>query len=282
MIPATDFLVTRLPAIGSIQRFRKCRVRLWFLAQLNKDVFLCRTAVRWSFVPNVLKLAHAAVSNTVGSNIDHLVREPCHNIAIPYQEWSTNVEEHRSCHMQVSPIWQQYITDDLSLVAIDTRLHVSHKMTVREEMLFWNQIGKDSNHYWRPWGNLFEILVSWRQGNRFCKSLFYLSWEPLNIHMAFSWGSCPACPSLATQDLHSTCFDSSNCLYYPRASWTDASFRARDLILTFAPAALSQVAIQCASLFLVWPSTPLGTSICVPESLITLSSRSIMTAAHTA
>ena len=48
MIPATDFLVTGLPAIGSIQSFCKCRVRLWLLAQLNKDVFLCRTAVRWS------------------------------------------------------------------------------------------------------------------------------------------------------------------------------------------------------------------------------------------
>ena len=40
------------------------------------------------------------------------------------------------------------------------------------------------------------------------------------------------------------CFASANSLQYPLTSWTEASFRARGLILALVPAAFPQVAIQ--------------------------------------
>ena len=45
-------------------------------------------------------------------------------------------EEHRSCHLQISSVLQQYLVDDLLLVAIDTRHHDSYHKTVLEERLF--------------------------------------------------------------------------------------------------------------------------------------------------
>ena len=85
--------------------------------------------MRWSFVPSVPKLAHATVSNTARDSIDRLVWEPCHSYAVPCQGYSTSVGRHHSCHMQVSSVLQQYLADDLLLVAIDTRHHDSHHKT---------------------------------------------------------------------------------------------------------------------------------------------------------
>ena len=51
---------------------------------------------------------------------------------------------------------------------------------------------------------------------------------------------------------------------YPRTSWADASFRARNLIL-----ALPHVAIQRSNTSPVRPSTPLGTIFLLPKSSVT-------------
>ena len=40
------------------------------------------------------------VLNTARSSIEQIVWEPCKRYAVTCQEYSTNVEEHRSCHMQ--------------------------------------------------------------------------------------------------------------------------------------------------------------------------------------
>ena len=52
------------------------------------------SAVRRPIVPSIPELAHATVSNTVRSNIDHLLWEPCHNHTVPCQGCSTSVEVH--------------------------------------------------------------------------------------------------------------------------------------------------------------------------------------------
>ena len=44
--------------------------------------------------------------------------------------------EHRSCHMQVSSVLQQFLVDDLLLVAVGTQHHDSHHKTVFAERLF--------------------------------------------------------------------------------------------------------------------------------------------------
>ena len=107
VIPATDFPVAGLPAVGCSVFFQMLHPFVIAHA-IQKGRFQCRTAVRWSFVPSAPMLAHAADLNTARTNIDQLVSEPCHNCTVPCQECSTNVEEHRSCHMQVSLISRQY------------------------------------------------------------------------------------------------------------------------------------------------------------------------------
>ena len=92
--------------------------------------------MRWRFVTCVPKLAHGTVSNTVRSNIDQLVWKSYHRCVVLCQECSTIVEVHRSYHMQVSSILQQYVVDDLLLVAVGTQHHDSRHKTVFEERLF--------------------------------------------------------------------------------------------------------------------------------------------------
>ena len=82
-----------------------------------------------------------------------------HKCAVLCQECSTSVGRHRSCHMQVSSVLQQYVVDDLLLVAIDMRHQDSRHKTVLEERLFCNLC-------WLPDGNSSEILVLWKQRNR--------------------------------------------------------------------------------------------------------------------
>ena len=62
--------------------------------------------------------------------------------------------------MQVSPVLQQYMVDDLLLVAIDRRHHDSNHKIVLEGKLFRDQRGKDPNFCWLP------ILAWWTQENR--------------------------------------------------------------------------------------------------------------------
>ena len=118
-----------------------------------------------AFVPSVPELAHATVSNTVRGNIDQLVWEPCHNYAVPCQVCSTSVWGHSSCHMQVSSILQQYMVDDLLLVAIDTRHHDSHHKTVLEGRLFGINVKKIPTFAGCHLAT--HLLVLWKQGNRF-------------------------------------------------------------------------------------------------------------------
>ena len=89
-----------------------------------------RSAVRWPFVLSVPKLVHATVSNTTRSTIDQLVLESYHKCILLCQELCTIVEEHHSYHMQVSSIFQQYMVDDLLLVAVDIQHHDSHHKIV--------------------------------------------------------------------------------------------------------------------------------------------------------
>ena len=115
--------------------------------------------MRWPLVSSVPKLAHATADNTVRNSIDRLVWESYHKCVVLCQECSTSVGRHRSCHMQVSSVLQQYVVDDLLLVAIDIRHHDSHHKTVLEERLFCNLC-------WLPDGNSSEILVLWKKENR--------------------------------------------------------------------------------------------------------------------
>ena len=76
-----------------------------------------------------------------------------------------NIEVHHSYRVQVSSILQQYMVDDLLLVAVGTQRHDSHHKTVLEGRLFLDQCGKDPNFCWLPFGNSSEIQVQWKQEN---------------------------------------------------------------------------------------------------------------------
>ena len=301
MIPATDFLVTGLPAIGSIQSFCKCRVRLWLLAQLNKDVFLCRTAVRWSLrsqcsqtrsrdcVEYSRKQHRSPREGTLPQQLNTLSRmihERRGASFMPYAGFSNLA----AIYGEMTCLWWQLIHDftfhiirlSVKKCCFEIKLERFQPLLAALRQLIRNPGIVEAGESVLLVTILFVLGTSQYPYGLFLRKLPCLSVlmvstivrsnRPSVSLSSYQWNQEPL---LATPDSHSTCFDSSNCLYYPRASWTDASFRARDLILTFAPAASPQVAIQCTNLFLVWPSTPHGTSICVPESLISLSSRSI-------
>ena len=161
------------------------------LAHVHQWRFLlCRSAVRWPLVSSVLQLVCATAGKTVRNSIGRLVCEPCRGYAVVRQECSTSVWRHRSCHMQVSSVLQQYMVDDLLQVAIDIRLLYSHQKIVFEGRLFWDQCGTDPNFCWLPFGNSSEILVLWTQENRFVRNLsVYLGNLAVPIWPS-PWGSC--------------------------------------------------------------------------------------------
>ena len=135
MIPATDFPVAGLPAMGSsvlsnaasISDCSRESVMTSFCAGLLRD---------GSFVSSVLKLAYATAENTVRGSIDRLLWEPCHSYAVLRQECSTSVWGHRPCHVQVSSVLQQSMVDDRLLVVVGTQHHDSHHKTVLEDCCF--------------------------------------------------------------------------------------------------------------------------------------------------
>ena len=81
MIPATDFPVAGLPAMGSSVFSNAASLDLIaHVLVFSEGVFsLCHSAVRWPLVSSVPKLAYATVKNTVRNSIDRLVWEPCHS-----------------------------------------------------------------------------------------------------------------------------------------------------------------------------------------------------------
>ena len=121
MIPGMVFFGSWVSAMGSsvfsnaasISDRSRGSVKASFCA-----VLLCDGSLK-SSVP---KLAYATVKNTACNSINRHVWEPCHSNAVLCQECPT--------HMQVSSVLQQYMLDDLLLVAVDIRHHDSHHKTV--------------------------------------------------------------------------------------------------------------------------------------------------------
>ena len=70
------------------------------------------------------------VTTSISSRVNHAITTQCLVKNVP-----PSVEEHHSCHMQVSSIMQQCEEDGLLLLAIDTQHHDSHHWTVREGKL---------------------------------------------------------------------------------------------------------------------------------------------------
>ena len=165
--------------------------RPFLIAHVDQHVHLLYSVVvLWCFLPSLSKFAHAAMSNTVRSNIGQLVLESYHNYTVLCQECSTSVEEHHSCRVQVSSILQQWMVDDLLLMAIGAQHHGSHHKIVLQKSCFEINVKKiPSFAGCHLTAHSNPDLVE--AGESVCKYSFCLSWNPLNTNLAFALRKLP-------------------------------------------------------------------------------------------
>ena len=131
-----------------------------------------------SSLTRLCRIQYAATSVSSCGNHTITTRVLC-------QECSTSVEEHHSCRVQVSSILQQWMVDDLLLMAIGAQHHGSHHKIVLQKSCFEINVKKIPSFagchltaHSNP--DLVEAGESVR------KYSVCLSWKPLLTHLAFA------------------------------------------------------------------------------------------------
>ena len=119
------FPTAGLPAMGSSDFF-KCTSHFWLFTWFSEGVFCTVLLCDGPLYPVFPSLFTRLWGITARNSIDRLVWEPCRSYAVPCHECSTSVGAHRSYHLQVSSVLQQYMVDDLLLEASDIRPLDSH------------------------------------------------------------------------------------------------------------------------------------------------------------
>ena len=170
MIPATDFPAAGLPAMGSSTFSNAASI-----SDLSRDT------VRTLLVPCSCAMVLSLQGSKVRTRdcVEYSTKQHGSPRVGTMQKLHSALSRmfppasgrHRSCHLQVSSIWQQCTEEDLLLVATDKQHHGSHHETVLEGRLSRDQCEKDPNFCWLPSGNSSEIRVFWNQGKRSVDSL---------------------------------------------------------------------------------------------------------------